>query len=236
VPDVHKDWTALPQTLEGHSRPVSTVAFSMDGKRVASGSYDGTVRIWDIGTGMLQQILEGHKDTVNTIAFSMDGKRVVSGSDDHMMRIWDADTSTLQQTMKRNNYSFNSVAFSMDGKWVVSGSSDGMVCIWDAGMRTLQQAFKRQSSCIWAVTFSPDGKQVETNHGILNLNSSESNPTSSHVESASKIQINNNWVFVNRQRILWLPPDLRPICSVVQGYNIAIGCSSARVFFIKLNI
>jgi WD40 repeat protein len=64
------------------------VAFSPDGSRVASGSYDETVRAWDAQTGQCQQTLEGHSDWVHSVAFSPDGSRVASGSDDKTARVW----------------------------------------------------------------------------------------------------------------------------------------------------
>jgi WD40 repeat protein len=90
--------------LEGHSSPVWSVTFSFDGKQIASGSDDKTVRLWDAVTGALLQTLEGHSSSFSSVAFSPDGKQVVSGSYDSTVQLWNALTGTPSKMSNQSTW------------------------------------------------------------------------------------------------------------------------------------
>jgi WD40 repeat protein len=77
------------QRLQGHARYVSSVAFSPDGRLLASGGGDNIVKVWDISTDKELLALRGHTEEIRSVAFSPDSQRLASGSDDHTVRIWD---------------------------------------------------------------------------------------------------------------------------------------------------
>ena len=76
------------KTLEGHSHWVNSVAYSPDGTKIISGSFDGIIKIWDVNTGECLKTLEGHEYSVNSVAYSPDGTKIVSGSSDDTVKIW----------------------------------------------------------------------------------------------------------------------------------------------------
>ncbi|KAK0632942.1 hypothetical protein B0T14DRAFT_542129 [Immersiella caudata] len=159
-PVVEENWNACRQTLEGHSDGVWSVTFSPDSKLIASGSYDKTVKIWDVATGACTQTLEGHSHGVRSVTFSPDSKLIASGSYDKTVKIWDVATGACTQTFKGHSHRVRSVTFSPDSKLIASGSRDKTVKIWDVATGACTQTLEGHSHGVWSVTFSPDSKLI----------------------------------------------------------------------------
>ena len=138
---------------------MTSIAFSADGSLLASGSWDETVKLWDVRSRTLVTTLKGHSDSVTSVAFSPDGTLLASGSgsDDKTVKLWDVRSRTLAATLKGHFGGVDSVAFSPDGTLLASGSGDKTVRLWDVRSRTLVTTLKGHSDWVTSVAFSPDG-------------------------------------------------------------------------------
>ncbi len=165
LPKVQKAWNAMLQTLEGHSGSVESIAFSPDGKLLASGSFDKTIKLWDIATGDVQQNLEGHLNMIESIAFSPDGKLLASDSYDETVKLWDTTTDDVQQTLEGHSKPIQSIAFSPDGMLLASDSTDKTIKLWNIVTGDVQ-TLEGHSGSIESIVFSPDGKLLAS--GSLN--------------------------------------------------------------------
>ena len=147
-------------TLKAMPVGVWSVAFSPDGQRLASGSWDKTVKIWDSATGKELFSLKGHAGPVRSVAFSPDGQRLASASADQTVKIWDSATGKELFALKGHAGMVTSVAFSPDGQRLASGSTDKTVRIWDSVTGKELFALKGHAGAVRSVAFSPDGQRL----------------------------------------------------------------------------
>lgn len=155
----------------GHGSWVFAVAFSPDGRLLASGSGDQTIKLWDVATGTELRSLRGHTYTVQSVAFSPDGKLLVSLSGDNEIKLWDVFKGTVRWTIKSESH-MNAIAFSPDGLAVASGGNNGLIKLWNVATGQETRALKTGSH-INSLAFNPDGNQIAAsdNDTISILNS-----------------------------------------------------------------
>lgn len=130
------------------------------------------------------------------------------------------------------------ISFSPDGMQVVSGSDDETLRVSDAAAGVQLRILEGYNDRLSAIKYSLCGRYLVTDRGILYLDGSkapadEADLTASSVQLFSKILIAADWLLLDGLNMLWLPPDIRPTCSVVHGYSITLGCLWGQVVFIE---
>jgi predicted NACHT family NTPase len=148
------------QVLEGHTLPVTSVAWDPTGTRIVSGSEDETLRLWDASTGESVQVLEGHTGSVESVAWDPTGTRIVSGSSDGTLRLWDASTGESVQVLEGHTDSVMSVAWDPTGTRIVSGSYDGTLRLWDASTGESVQVLEGHTPMVTSVAWDPTGTRI----------------------------------------------------------------------------
>jgi len=144
----------------GHTSLVNTVAFSPDGKILASGGGDNAIRLWDVRAGRQIKSLVGHTGYLLSVVFSPDGKTLASGSFDKSVRLWNVETGEQLKSLEGHDGFVFSVAFSPDGKILASGSYDNTVKLWDAATGRQLKTLAGHAGFVFSVAFSPDGKTL----------------------------------------------------------------------------
>jgi WD40 repeat protein len=149
-------------SLYGHTNYVRSVVFSPDGRTLASGSYDDTIRLWDVQTHrQLGAPLTGHTGPVLSVAFSPDGRILASGSLDRSIRLWNVQTHRqLGAPLTGHTSIAESVAFSPDGRTLAAGNADGTIQLWHLRTHRTTTVLYGYAGPVYGVAFSPDGRTL----------------------------------------------------------------------------
>ena len=143
-------------SLDEHTAEVLSVSFSPDGTLLASGSWDGTVKLWDVATRQSFTTLDEYTSGVSSVSFSRDGALLASGSHDRTVKLWDVATRQSFTTLGEHTGEVSSVSFSRDGALLASGSWDGTVKLWDVATRQNIATLPHRAEVL-SVSFSRDG-------------------------------------------------------------------------------
>lgn len=238
---VFQAWDGLPELLlkamKSNTYHIDSVAFSLDGRLLASALYEGTLLLWDRRTGSVRNILKGHTGKVNSVVFSSDSRKLASASDDSVVLVWNVASGGLLLTLQGNTDRLLSVAFSPDNQRLLANSHNGMLWHWDVATGMLLKTYAMEStphlSFLSESTIITD--RTITSLDDLSNRSEAGGGFENHNDSKAvgwTLSEDRCWVNCNGRSVLWLPPEYRPVRSAVATNKLAIGCSSGNVLIL----
>jgi uncharacterized protein YjiK len=158
-------WQPLPDVgeeskLRGHQHEIFALAFSPDGQWLASGSFDGSTRLWDTRNWRVVHELAGHANWISAVAFSPDSRQLATASLDRRIQVWDVASGQLRHTAQPHLKGVLSLAFSPDGQWLASGGLDKRIVLHRLNPWQQARVLPEQPGGVSALAFSPDSRTL----------------------------------------------------------------------------
>ena len=226
--------------LKGHGNTISTLDFSPDGRRLASGSLDQTARIWDARTGLSLSVLHGHRAKLVGVRFASDGRRLLTHSEDDAIRLWETSDGALLGSL-RGHAGVSSLRLSRDGKLVAVSDVRGTVRIWDLDRTVRRGVLGGHASFVYDVAITADGRWVASSSWDETVRfwdqidlgrSASSQRLGGFVVSVTASPVGTRFATVERPGVVrcWEPPGTEPVWSV--SFNTAaVNYIDGRVAF-----
>ncbi len=151
------------QTLavyKGNATYIWSIDYAPERNKITAGSYDYTIKVWDVATQELELTLEGHEKSTLPVAFSPDEKYIVSGSLDRTVRVWNAKTGELMKTLEIHTDNIYDVEFHPSGRYFASASRDKTIRLWDFTTGKVLMTYAGHDKGILDIEFLPDGNHI----------------------------------------------------------------------------
>jgi WD40 repeat protein len=146
--------------LAGHENLVRCVRFSACGRWALSGSFDKTLRLWDVAAGQCVRIFEGHADIIHSVAWDWERRWAISAGNDKSIRLWDLASGRCLRVFQDHFERVLAITMTGDGRWAVSGSGDKMLRLWNLVTGQCTQVFSGHTAAVTSLSMSPDGRWI----------------------------------------------------------------------------